>query len=146
MLHVLLKHLLLFYLKKFVKTNKLLTLSTKTQMHVACFFYFIFLTFIIILSKCMLHILLKHFFLLCLKKLIRTYKLYLYQLKLKCIVHVLLKHLLYPFGLRVLRIYIQRFGFFFFFFSSALKVKSHEFTVQETKITVHALQQHCSCI
>ena len=37
MLHALLKHLLLFNLKKLIKTNKLLSLSTETWMHVACF-------------------------------------------------------------------------------------------------------------
>ena len=37
MLHVLLKHLLLLYIKKSIRTNKLLPLSTKTKVHVACF-------------------------------------------------------------------------------------------------------------
>ena len=56
MLHVLLKHLLLLYLKKLIRINKLLSLSTEIYMHVACFVKI----FIIILSKCMLHIILKH--------------------------------------------------------------------------------------
>ena len=34
MLHVSLKH---FYLKKLIKTNKLLSLSTKIYMHIVCF-------------------------------------------------------------------------------------------------------------
>ena len=47
MFHVLLKYLLLFYFKKLIRINKLLSLSTETQMHVACFVK----TLIIILSK-----------------------------------------------------------------------------------------------
>ena len=46
MLYVLLKHLLLICLKKFIRTNKL-SLSIETQMHVACFVK----TLIVILSK-----------------------------------------------------------------------------------------------
>ena len=42
-------------------------------------------------------------------------------------------HILYPFGLRVLRVYVECFGFFF----SAWAVKSYKFTVYKTKITVH---------
>ena len=47
MLYVLLKHLLLFYLKKLIRINKLLSLSTETYMHIACFVK----TLIITLSK-----------------------------------------------------------------------------------------------
>ena len=42
--------------------------------------------------------------------------------------------IMYPFGLRVLRVY----GFFFFFFFRTWTVKSHEFTIQRQS-TVHAL-------
>ena len=37
MLYILLKHLLLLYLNKLIRTYKLLSLSTKTQMGVSCF-------------------------------------------------------------------------------------------------------------
>ena len=47
MLHVLLKHLLLHNLKKLIRTNKLLSLSIETWMHVACFV----IKLIVILSK-----------------------------------------------------------------------------------------------
>ena len=46
-LHVLLKHLLLLYLKKLIRINMLLSLSTETYMHVA---YFV-KTLIVTLSK-----------------------------------------------------------------------------------------------
>ena len=37
MLHVLLKYLLLLYFKKLIKTNKSLSLSIETFIHIACF-------------------------------------------------------------------------------------------------------------
>ena len=37
MLHVLLKHLILLYLKQLIKINKLLSLSTENYIYVACF-------------------------------------------------------------------------------------------------------------
>ena len=47
MLHVLLKYLLLLYLKKLIRTNKLLSLSIETWMYIT---YFV-ITLIVILSK-----------------------------------------------------------------------------------------------
>ena len=47
MLHVLLKYLLLLYFKKLIKTNKSLSLSIETFIHIACFVK----TFIVTLLK-----------------------------------------------------------------------------------------------